>query len=154
MKRELQLSDICSYLPYGLKVKSVHNRIFEIAPETIMVGAATRTLPLYKAMDGSFQPILLPMSLLTSEITHKGDTFVPLIEIAKMVFPKAVEWKMVDGVARAWQETYPINVRFEQLYCCTYDIFDKLSEWMFDYRSLIDDGLAISVTDIKEGVYE
>lgn len=33
-------------------------------------------------------------------------------------------------------------------------VIDKLCEWMFDYRGLIYEGLAVSVRDLQQNPYE
>lgn len=41
----------------------------------------------------------------------------------------------------------PLNIVFRSIY-------DKLNEWMFDYRGLISAGLAIDVNTLPENPYE
>lgn len=173
MKRELQLSDICCYLPYGLKA------YYEYGNKTGVV-SGLYDLPdnhdVKLRIDWSdsehiwmYKPLLRPMSLLTSEITHKGETFVPLIEIFKLNFPYLDGEITINEVDCCWPTAkcgqleifysgdlkgFDIIDGETNMVADNIISFDKLNEWFFDYRSLIDAGLAISVTDIKESVYE
>ena len=43
---------------------------------------------------------------------------------------------------------------YDPLEWLTIPVIDKICEWMFDYRGLIDAGLAVSVHDLKRNLYE
>ena len=70
------------------------------------------------------------MSDLTKEITHRGEKFVPLLALDKL-------------------NCFPISDTDKAL-----RYYDKLNEWMFDYRGLISAGLAIDVNTLPENPYE
>lgn len=76
------------------------------------------------------RPILRPMSDLTKEITHRGEKFVPILALDKL-------------------NCFPISDTDKAL-----RYYDKLNEWMFDYRGLISAGLAIDVNTLPENPYE
>lgn len=131
MKRELTLTDIAGYLPHKLQLCFSHYGEIETANIWNLQGAILT----------NFKPILRPMSDLDKEITHKGETFVPIDRL-----------RGIDG---------DIQFKYEKLYSvkgyCMHwitAIIDNLSEWMFDYRGLIDAGLAVSVYDLKRNPYE
>lgn len=67
---------------------------------------------------------------LTKEITHEGERFVPLLALDKL-------------------NCFPISDTDKVL-----RYYDKLNEWMFDYRNLISAGLAIDVNTLPENPYE
>ena len=149
MKRELTLTDIAGYLPYGLNISDRKRGITTVwnwqsadcsdwngedKVETISGEQYSEELVLAT-------PILRPMSDLDREITHKGETFVPIDRL-----------RGIDG---------DIQFKYEKLYSvkgyCMHwitAIIDNLSEWMFDYRGLIDAGLAVSIHDLKHNPYE
>lgn len=76
------------------------------------------------------KPLLRPMSDLTKEITHEGERFVPTLALDKL-------------------NCFPVSDTEKAL-----RYYDKLNEWMFDYRNLIYAGLAIDVNTLPENPYE
>ena len=70
------------------------------------------------------------MSDLTKEITHEGERFVPTLALDKL-------------------NCFPVSDTKKAL-----RYYDKLNEWMFDYRNLIYAGLAIDVNTLPENPYE
>ena len=174
--RTLELKDICGYLPYGLKV--YHNQcigtdtLFEVwyhpikDDERVVCGINSRL-----KLD-EITPILHPMSDLTKEITHKGQTFVPIVKLADIALPGR-DWRISNAGTYAecggiWDgyelsytegdflleerghdgESYGGTKNWTVQIKNVVSIFDKLSEWKFDYRGLIDEGLAIDVNTL------
>lgn len=45
-------------------------------------------------------PILHPLSDLTKEIEHKGEKFVPIVELAKLAFPKQKLFELYNGYVK------------------------------------------------------
>jgi hypothetical protein len=70
------------------------------------------------------------MSDLTKGIIHRGEKFVPILALDKL-------------------NCFPISDTDKAL-----RYYDKLNEWMFDYRGLISAGLAIDVNTLPENPYE
>lgn len=149
MKRELTLTDIAGYLPYGLKLLDRKRGITTVwewqsaaccdwngEEKVEMISGEKYSEELVMA-----SPILRPMSDLTREITHKGETFVPIDRL-----------RGIDGdIQFNYGKLYSVKG-----YCIHWitAIIDKLSEWMFDFRGLIDTGLAVSVHDLPTNPYE
>ena len=124
--KTLELKDICGYLPYGV--------VFQDKGRGVYL-QLVNLLSAQKLIDKSHDytevgPILRPMSDLTKEITHRGEKFVPLLALDKL-------------------NCFPISDTDKAL-----RYYDKLNEWMFDYRGLISAGLAIDVNTLPENPYE
>ena len=124
--KTLELKDICGYLPYGLMQKHYNDVCsFTIATQSCMGKDVFHEMPIRFG-----KPILRPMSDLTTEITHRGEKFVPLLALDKL-------------------NCFPVSDTDKAL-----RYYDKLNEWMFDYRGLISAGLAIDVNTLPENPYE
>ena len=116
------------------------------------------------------------MDWLTKPITHKGETFVPLVELAKIAklpysnvepkefysddFRASCDW-IVERIR--WRFQIRLNIingvtntsfgyftphKFGYDYVNSQlEMFDKLSEWHFDFKGLLDADLALPVTE-------
>ncbi len=120
------------------------------------------------------KPILYPLSSLTKPITHKGETFVPLIELfqkvdggvyseSNVLIKKEANYYLIStstAELRYYQKDkyfkyvklglegedfYP---EFNQL-----ELFEKFAEWMIDYNDLIPNNLAIDVNTLEINPY-
>jgi hypothetical protein len=181
--RLLELKDIAGYLPYGLNyqwtnMKSV--RLISMTDEVDYGSQHSLSTAWEWMKHGQARPILRPMSDLTKEITHRGETFVPMVEIGKLLGYDNLKKYEIDGVVEYGFETrYADDAQgyifgwhqASQSFGIWYDeidedlpsverlvmnvcAFDKLSEWMFDYRGLIPVGLAVDVNTLSENPYE
>ena len=145
--KELLLKDLCARLPYGVKVESVF-----INPDTkehkscgIEVFDATSILMIRDGL-GEFKPYLFPLSSMTEEQTEEyysladdvtikpgqGSYFGIKIHCIKLGIsdnPHEGVWDWVD-----------------------LDAIDWLNAHHFDYRGLIEKGLAIDATGLN--IYE
>lgn len=160
--RKLELKDICSYLPYELKCKyRDEDTIWTINPLAIETDYENCVLQLFHLVetDGECKPYLYSMDWLTKEITHKGETFVPIVELAKILLSEMII-NRYNG-----SSVFLIHPISRTQYLFSYDkehnrflydnnsfpnyhiVFDKLSEWHFDFRGLIDADLALPVTE-------
>lgn len=92
------------------------------------------------------KPILHPLTDLKKEITHKGETFVPIEKLREMN----------DGEIIYIQDDY---IGIYNGYVCAYYISDALKfvsvliEWHFDIAGLIEKGEAIDVNTLPENPY-
>jgi len=138
---KLELRHLAPYLPFGLEVNCLMGRF-------VCSGLYNRHGWDYIIFDGltksddllvNVKPLLRPLSDLTKEITHNGETFVPIewlkenknVELLNGVYP--------DGTKRVWNDrTMTTNIRFFE-YC----IVEKLIEWHFDIFGLIPKNLAL-----------
>lgn len=152
--KTLELKDICGYLPYGLKFLSDY---FSTPHEIVSIDLTDNTADFSNNCGytnkslGEVKPILRPMSDLTTEITHRGEKFVPMVELGECA---NVEVEVADF---EFKRDKVIDVLFHNILSgerSSIIIFDKLNEWMFDYRGLISAGLAIDVNTLPENPYE
>lgn len=115
-------------------------------------------------------PYLRPLSSLTKEITHNGETFVPIVELAKIA--EKDHFVNSDLTVRSGKETHGVGwidengTGYAFAYCEEHNgfylkskpytdlivgsqqlLFQKLYEWKFDINGLIDSGLAIPITN-------
>jgi len=151
----LELKHLAPYLPYGLKFKSEYGI-------EVMYSCRTNMLPKYENqvvvsvnrveektlrpdVDGS-KPILHPLSDLTKEIDHNGESFVPLIELAKNYafdggirnnsisldeYSQAAIWTKDNGYMR-----YFAIAHEEDKYGVTNEIYFRLCEAGLDEKKL------------------
>lgn len=186
-RRLLELG-IPAYLPYGLIGVDEHNRITKLGCYLSIGGSCRVYLPDLFAQ--FCKPYLRPMSDLTKEITHRGETFVPMVELARlhnsyMSQPYEIKTTYFDGLHKKgkWGEhelrymehtsnmgdlslSFGYSEDMDRFYhrdetrrmplgvANQLQMFDKLAEWMFDYRGLIPAGLAVDVNTLPENPYE
>ena len=145
--KTLELKDICGYLPYGLMQKHYNDVCsFTIETQSCMGKDVFHEMPIRFG-----KPILRPMSDLTEEITHRGEKFVPMVELGECA---NVEVEVADF---EFKRDKVVDVLFHNILSgerSSIIIFDKFHEWMFDYRGLISAGLAIDVNTLPENPYE
>ena len=167
MKRELTLADIAGYLPHKLQIQSQFGG--EICTANIW--------NLQGAILANFKPILRPMSDLYVEITewgyNDGKPFVPIMELANLIGDAdSIQWAFQPENSRVFSREYswcfqwdfecrafvlpdsPSEYAFGHIIPCTHKLYDLLHRLHFDYRGLIDDGLAINVHVLPTNPYE
>lgn len=168
-------------LPYGLKcqtklsggVKSIigasfgNNILFRIAPEY----GRDFLLPCLRIF-----PILRPLPDLTKPIEHKGEKFVPIVELAKIAEEsniKILDYKQKDSVfgvkyiseegiecVFAFHEDgqmftiHSINYSLFDIYIYQLKLFQQLLKWHFDLFGGIDSGEAIDVNTLDINPYK
>lgn len=118
-----------------------------------------------------FFPILRPMSDLTKEITNNEETFVPIVELGKLCgYDKLEKYEEDETITYGWcdcngedysgytfswyekERCFAIwgdEIHGEPYYLANtkLSVYDKLNELHFDYRGLIERGLAVSELD-------
>ena len=167
MKRELTLTDIVGYLPYKLQIESQFDGKICTANIWNLQGAIV----------ANFKPILRPMSDLCVEITERGyndgKPFVPILELANLLgSPARYQWILnSDGCCAFSPEAMDYFRWLEEeksfihslsygdsstgyVICNQHEIYDLLHRLHFDYRGLIDAGLAVSVHDLPTNPYD
>ena len=130
--KELLLKDLCARLPYGVKVESVF-----INPDTkehkscgIEVFDATSILMIRDGL-GEFKPYLFPLSSMTEEQQKEANVFDDMdIDI------------LSENLDRNYRNKTNIPT-------ATYNYTDWLDKNHFDYRGLIEKGLAIDATGLN-----
>ena len=158
MKRELTLTDIAGYLPYGLNIYDRKRGITTVwnwqsadcsdwngedKVETISGEQYSEELVLAT-------PVLRPMSDIYKEITDKdyndGKPFIPSDHLKELLDGDFEDCLILD-----------CRIKYspsEFWYSDMSAILDMFHQLKFDYRGLIDAGLAISVHDLKQNPYE
>ena len=125
--KTLELKDICGYLPYGLRIMRSPTNVPVVAE---LLDIRKDFTILGAGHIDTYRAVLRPMSDLTKGIIHRGEKFVPNLALDKL-------------------NCFPISDTDKAL-----RYYDKLNEWMFDYRGLISAGLAIDVNTLPENPYE
>jgi hypothetical protein len=105
MERELELKDICGYLPHELlaKIKAGSERIYEViainGADSISLTSVRPTVLGFDEFDpNKIAPILRPLSDLYRTIMHNGKEIIPIVELAKIAEPNYV-WKINKKMA-------------------------------------------------------
>ena len=179
MERKLELKDIACYLPYGLETTT--DRTSEIHTIYCM-----RDKYFYiTGFDGIIliefcKPILRPLSDLYKTIIHNGKEIVPIVELAKIAFPRHkhfilrpkngirdercvlfcgnldlydFEYNSIDSAFYCFGSSSGF-IREYKLTPNQYQLFDYLNELKIDYRGLIDVGLAIDCNTLDINPYK
>lgn len=145
--KNLLLKDLSSRLPYGVKVydtkSSVNSSFMNLNHVNGTVGEVfiscmyiCRTAPIE-----DIKPYLFPLSSMTEEQFIELKTFTDLRYEHNTL--ELVEWKDNCKTLEFWLEEIPSY--------CVIKVFDWLNKNHFDYRGLIEKGLAIDATGL--GIY-
>lgn len=144
-EKELLLKDLCSRLPYGVKiydtkssvnvpyvnlchVNGIINEVF------ISSGMICRTAPIE-----DIKPYLFPLSSMTEEQFNELKSYVDLKWEHNTL--ELVEWDNNYKTLEFWLEEIPSYHVIK--------VFDWLNKNHFDYRGLIPRGLAIDATGLN-----
>lgn len=125
----------------GLKVGKVKRVNYYDKQIEVIVGVR-RPAKVFYEHRLNFKPILRPLSDLTKEITHKGETFVPT---------KKLDSEFGDDFLESLLDWLPVVTNIEM---APYVIVEKLCEWHFDVFGLIPAGHAVSVDSLTDNPYE
>lgn len=168
MKQELALTDIAGYLDHPLLGQYPTGEICWIDVEFI----AHHGIAL-----AGYKPVLRPMSDIYVKITERGyndgKSFVPIVELANLLGESEIyQWELhSDGrcvfspEARDYFRWLKVEKSFIHspsyrddypgyVICNQHEMYDLLHRLHFDYRGLIDAGLAVSVHDLPTNPYE
>lgn len=182
----LDQKDIASYIPYGLKVQDRDLDIWLLSQLGNVDPCMDGDVGL--CCDGGdcqqydylsdIKPILRPMSDLGEKITHRGQTFVPMVEIAKLLGYSGLVrhendgevtygfdvpymddydsytfgWNSAHGAFSIWYDNVAATPMADMIF--NMDALDMLSQWMFDYQGLVTAGLALDVNTFVQNPYE
>lgn len=130
-QKELLIKDLCARLPYGVKIVYRCNHIHELRStlkNSIVIIADIITNEHITTSIGSIKPYLFPLSSMTEEQLYNNP-----IGFSQMLTIKA---------DRDW-ENITINRR------AYYRLVDWFNKNHFDYRGLIEKGLAIDATNLN-----
>ena len=141
MKQELTLTDIAGYLDHPLLGQYPTGEICWIDVEFI----AHHGIAL-----AGYKPVLRPMSDIYVEITERGyndgKPFVPVKRLGELLGSDYEDCLILDCRIKY----SPSEVWYSDM-CAFLDLLHRLH---FDYRGLIDAGLAVSVHDLPTNPYE
>ena len=123
--KELLIKDLCSRLPYEVKVRRYKYTTPTTAIESTELFGLGWLEELYTE-EAEFKPYLFPMSSMTEE--------------QKKTYYLLCNRVIVDA---------EFGNAYESIYCDNYQSLDYLLENHFDYRGLIEKGLAIDATGLN-----
>ena len=123
--KEIILKEWSAYLPYGLKFKT--KRGFDTL-STLSDELINCDFEEWYSLN-KVKPILYDLSWLTREITHEGETFIPLYKLQK--------------IDKAFVLTFIETFGYEEL---KVEVFELLLEWRFNVFSIPDE-LIVRVTE-------
>jgi hypothetical protein len=131
-EKELLLKDLCSRLPYGVKGNYQNSDDELLMKVTITYGSLK---PNGMVMTGDIKPYLLPLSSMTEEQKN---------EIMDL------EWSFDNDNSRICNilECFGTYRAYVDHTCCS-ELIDWLNKNHFDYRGLIERGLAIDATGLN-----
>jgi hypothetical protein len=141
--KDLLIKDLCSRLPYGVKLKCVSYKMTCIGPyklDTIVLDRIFNENTEYVPFD-EFKPYLFPLSTMTEEQS---------MELFKLFGISLVDSICTDYIKinECTGITFFLNKGFD-----VETHLDKLIDWLnknhFDYRGLIEKGLAIDCTNLN-----
>ena len=141
--KDLLLKDISARLPYGVKVRCD----FGLDGEITEISRTKNNLYYCKYLDckegycyiESLKPYLFPLSSMTEEQFVELKVFADLIYESDTL--ELVEWNDNYKTLEFWLEEVPSY--------CVIKVFDWLNKNHFDYRGLIEKGLAIDATGLN-----
>lgn len=140
---KLTLEQLAPYFPYRLKGVKDGEKIEAVLLGIYGTGGHSLTLCErinnhntvdYDCQIDDFKPLLRPLSDLTKEITHNGETFVPIQNIAIYSPTDQGLPYLIEQIKTGFIEVI---------------VFNKLIEWHFDVFGLIGKELAIDLNTIK-----
>lgn len=110
----------------------------------------------------NYLPICRPLSDLTKPITHKGETFVPIVELAKVKDSKFDFTETFVSESDRFYSAHNSNGNpnassfflDKRMSFNEFRIVQKLIEWHFDVAGLIEKGEAIDVNTLNENPYK
>ena len=171
MERKLELKEIIGYLPYGLM--GMYKNVKE--PQQVQLGFRCLNGRVEYYINDNIKPILRPLSDLYATITHNGQEIVPVMEIAKAVYPE-VDWEKCSGEdVIGYNDGIEYQLTIEriddciEMYCIGIDdegapsytrpgntlkVFDYISSIFIDFRGLIDANLAIDCNTLTTNPYK
>lgn len=139
--KELLLKDLCVRLPYNVRVEyngTTLTNIFDVLG--IAYGRIVLCLPFMSKTEcpliEEVKPYLFPLSSMTEEQLIELKTFTDLRYEHNTL--ELVEWNDNYKTLEFWLEEIPSY--------CVIEVFDWLNKNHFDYRGLIERGLAIDAT--------
>ena len=155
----LTLKDYSQYLPYGIEGKTKHGSIYILGTFNNMLGRGIETRMIDQWIDGQIIPVLYPLPMLTEEIEHNGERFVPIVRLLQITnkgwFDKhkddrysEVDCSFEGWYAKAWVKfhaTIQISIHAGFIQLVSHCIIEQLHQWHFwtGDQSYFEKGLII-----------
>lgn len=156
MKKEIKLSEIVGYLPYGLKCQILNYKSDYIGEDTGIIdgyyfyagkphfyfnngkakGNAGKSFDLFK-------PILRPLSDLTKEIEVNDYKFIPNDFIKRNIWEDGIDCENSKTIILDTRKIEGINIMY-----LSDEFIQFFYEYHFDVHNLIERGLAIDINTI------
>lgn len=160
-------------LPYGLKAqfpatneKGCREKVIGTIHAVYDDGSIT-CYDTVNATPDTFRLILRPLSDLVKEIEYKGEEFVPIVELAKMVgisqYTALIQREQGYVLAfEEWKFIYHTTMKSFNLFHGSLaqvvpnqlQMFQFMVSWHFDIANLIEKGDAIDVNTLKVNPYK
>jgi len=140
----ITLKEIAGYLSYGLDILPIKRAYlygsYEEKKLTISV------LNRFELKD--IKPILWPLSMLTQEIEHSGEKFIPFEQIKKIRNKNWIYFEDENEYCEMFHYSDHTENTYYNIFDFPYEIIEKLYEWHFDLHGLIERGVAIDKSKI------
>jgi hypothetical protein len=134
--REITLKELADYLPYNTKA-----RIYGVDNTSAILKLTTDFIYSWELYDFKIKPILRPIAEVENDIIHNGET-VNVLDIMNGFW--GVEWLGAREKFELHVGGLNIILSPEEL---PYDLVQVLLSYHFDVFGLIEDNLAIPVTN-------
>lgn len=151
MQKQITIEQLAGYLPYLLPVKILnHNKDGVGIEYSVVTGYYYLGSHLHVTYFGGstgksiseFMPCLRPLSSVTKEITHNGETFIPAEEIFKNS-----NYENKIGIPSEIEQAESFLGPPCSIDNAPYWIVKELLSMHFDIHGLIDAGLALPIND-------
>ena len=151
-EKELLLKDLSARLPYGVKVQ-YNNEIYNIDYISVLYEEVKLDIPdNYTIGISEVKPYLRPMSSMTEE--EKKDLLVTTVGNEGPKHFRVLQDGSIDNTDATIQDLNKFNMHWVNFDKDTVTLYlDWLNAHHFDYRGLIEKGLAIEVTK-ENNVYK
>ena len=154
--KQLDIKHLAPYLPYEIQLQYiVRDKVVKTGIMKSIIHNESETHPTKISIHFNdaehiwmFKPILYPLDYLTKEITHNGETFVP-IEHFEIGDDDNCCYEFDNGNIKLIQNITTIAKynNWHDINFLPFAVVQQLIEWRFDVFNLINDGLAIPVTE-------
>lgn len=165
--KKLEMKDIAAYLPYNLKCLGLYGDLWSVGQLRYALGKFEGDVGLVDEDEEDLwsdehvhglKPLIRSMDDLSKPLE---DGTIPILELARIAeveglikvnngcavfgyeFKDRFYWNGTDFVVDYW------NLENYKAICNQLDLFDYLNKHNFDYRGLIDKGLAININEME-----
>ena len=146
-EKQLLLKDLCARLPYGVKIQVSYEECSGCFDETVYSVDNCESFHINDRCIEYIKPYLFPLSSMTEEEAKELSILYGIKDILSInITDEYIDFKVDDGFCSFERKT----IWYNEIISST-ETFDWLNENHFDYRGLIEKGLAIDATGL--GIY-